>query len=366
MWPLVLITVYCALIVAASLLGGWLPRLVHLTHRRMQMMMSFVGGIMLGVALLHLLPHAVSVSGALDKVSFAALLGVLTVFMMIRVFRVHQHGVDDQLRHEHADDHECGERCHELSPHASPHEHAHHERDHHERRATHSYRLSWLGLFFGLAIHTLIDGVALAASVAAEAHAHHTLTLIGLGTFLAVLLHKPLDALSITAVMAAGGWKGASINLVNVLYSAMCPLGAIAFYAGMHQMGAHQDLVVGLALAFAGGVFLCISLADILPEVQFHSHDRLWLTVLLLAGVLVAFGIGYLEPSHAHDVPDDSAAGSSLEGTLNPLDPRPTILCVASRETSTASLQVRSGVDGDGGRIVVLIDHLGGVIAQVV
>jgi zinc and cadmium transporter len=210
--------------------------------------------------------------------------------------------------------------------------------EHHAHPATHTNRLSWLGLFFGLAIHTLIDGVALAASVAAEAHADHTLSLIGAGTFLAVLLHKPLDALSITAVMVAGGWKASSINLVNVLYSAMCPLGAIAFYAGLHRLGADQDLIVGLALAFAGGVFLCISLADILPEVQFHSHDRLWLTVLLLAGVLVAFGIGYLEPAHTHVLPDDATSVSpEIEDTV-PMQERATRLVHAQQPRGRLAL----------------------------
>jgi zinc and cadmium transporter len=81
----------------------------------------------------------------------------------------------------------------------------------------------------------------------------------------------------------------------------MCPLGAALFYFGVDAFGAHQSLIVGLALAFSGGVFLCISLADILPEVSFHSHDRFALTSALLVGVLLAYGIGFLEPEHAHE-----------------------------------------------------------------
>ena len=58
MQPGVLIAVYCALIVVASLAGGWLPSVMRLTHLRMQIMMSLVSGMMIGVAVLHLLPHA--------------------------------------------------------------------------------------------------------------------------------------------------------------------------------------------------------------------------------------------------------------------------------------------------------------------
>ena len=43
------------------------------------------------------------------------------------------------------------------------------------------------------------------------------------------------------------------------------------------------------------------SLADLLPEVTFHSHDRVWLTAALFLGVALAWGIGFLEPMHAHE-----------------------------------------------------------------
>ena len=69
----VILACYCVLIVAASLTGGLLPWLVKLTHRRMQLMMSFVGGLMLGVAMLHLLPHAVAKGINFDTAAWWAL-----------------------------------------------------------------------------------------------------------------------------------------------------------------------------------------------------------------------------------------------------------------------------------------------------
>jgi len=55
---MILLASYCALILLASLLGGWLPLMVRLTHTRLQVATSFVAGLMLGVGLLHLVPHA--------------------------------------------------------------------------------------------------------------------------------------------------------------------------------------------------------------------------------------------------------------------------------------------------------------------
>ena len=61
-----------------------------------------------------------------------------------------------------------------------------------------------------------------------------------------------------------------------------------------------RHLVLGSALAFAAGVFLCIALSDILPEVAFHSHDRFALSAALLVGVALAYGVGLLESEHMH------------------------------------------------------------------
>lgn len=293
-----LLIIYCVLIVSASLLGGWLPFLMELTHRRMQLLMSFVGGLMLGVALLHLIPHALaeaeSVEHAFDYVAYAVVAGVLLTFFMIRFFHVHQHG------HEVGDGHEH----HEDTCDHGPHEHAHGS-DH-----THTHHLSWSGLFFGLALHTFFDGLALGASVEAGAHDDGAV-LVGVGTFLAILLHKPLDSLSLTCVMSGGRWSRHWITLVNLAFASMCPLGAVVFCYGLGGLASSQPLILGCALGFAGGIFLCISLADILPELQFHQHDRGLLSVTLLFGVLLAYAIGFVEPDHHHAEPRQDATSQS-------------------------------------------------------
>ena len=118
MTTLLLLTIYCSLVVASSLAGGALPGLVKLTHRRMQWVMSFVGGLMLGVAVLHLLPHSVAEQGSIDRAALWLLGGLLTMFLLIRVFHVHAHehgDVGDVVdEHRHAHDHE------------GPCEHGHH------------------------------------------------------------------------------------------------------------------------------------------------------------------------------------------------------------------------------------------------
>jgi zinc and cadmium transporter len=272
--PLVLAAVYSAAVVLASLAGGWLPLIVRLTHTRMQVSMSLCGGLMLGIGLLHMLPHAFAALGSLDQAVIWMMGGLLTMFFLIRAFHFHQH--------------EVAEPPHVHSAKCEPHSH-------------HSPgQLSWMGVLLGLGIHTMLDGVALAASVAAEAQEGHA-GLWGFGTFLAILLHKPLDTVPISILMRAQHAPRKLQHAVNFAFAALCPVGMALFFLGFSRFSELQMTIVGCALAFSAGVFVCISLSDLLPELEFHSHDRVKLSLALVIGVVAAYAIGYLEPEDAHE-----------------------------------------------------------------
>ena len=58
------------------------------------------------------------------------------------------------------------------------------------------------------------------------------------------------------------------------------------------------------------GTFLCIALSDLLPELQFHSHDRLKLSVALLVGFALMAATSAIEPPRA--TPDRAAASGPV------------------------------------------------------
>ena len=296
--PTIVLWIYCGLILLVSLAGGWLPGVLALREKHMHRVMSLVAGLMLGVAILHMLPHAVHKTGSIDECAKATLVGLLTMFFMIRVFHVHQHHMGDDAAGEcsHGLHHHDQPTLHQLGEPAKPHSHSHDHGHDHAHQGAHSF--SWLGLAFGLAVHTMIDGMALGAAVQADATHGHFL-LFGLGPFVAVFLHKPLDALSITTTMASAGWSRKAQMWANLGFGLMCPTGAFLFTLGVNQLP-HQAWWVGMALAFSAGVFLCIALADLLPEVAFHSQDGPALAGSLLVGIALAWGIGFLEPDHLH------------------------------------------------------------------
>jgi len=284
-----LLGVYCLLVAAASLLGGALPSLLKLSHTALQVLMSGVGGFMIGVAVLHLLPHGYAELRSMDYAALWMLIGIVAMFFLIRVFHVHQHATMEPEQHEHVHEH--------------PHEHgpgcAHEHHDHHEHDpCLHDKQFSWLGLALGLSIHTLIDGLALGAAVISGAKQSNWWEGVAASgaVFLAIALHKPLVSLSITTTMAAGGWSPRACSLANIGFALLAPLGAVIFYFGAGQSTGFEHALVGAALAFSAGVFLCVSLADILPELSFHSHDRWTLSAALLIGIAAAVVIGFLEP----------------------------------------------------------------------
>ena len=314
--PLALLFVYCVFVVAASVLGGRLPSLMRMTHVRTQMLMSFVGGLMLGIASLHLLPHSISLISP-SAAGMSTLVGIIGMFLLLRVFHAHAHThcVTDT---SDAEDQPGGGAANDGD---SDVQQASHDHDHsHDHECSHIHgegkRLGWLGMLFGLGLHTLIDGVALAAAVTAETVHGSWLGLAGLGTFLAVALHKPLDAFAITSVMKQGGWRISQQNLVNALFAMACPIGALLFYFGTSQVAA-SDAVLGYGLALSAGFFICIALADLLPEVAFHDHDRGKLTAALLLGIMLAIAIENLPGhSHQHNVKADESEVQPESGEL--------------------------------------------------
>jgi zinc and cadmium transporter len=277
--PFLTLAMQLAVVAAAAYAGGSSLSFLSMGHRRMQVLLSLTGGVLLGVGLLHLLPHAfLQLGRQIDTTMIWVLTGFFLMFLLERAFHGHSHHTADGGKDGHA----CG------------HDHGH------AHAVSAGGRWAWCGAFAGLALHSLADGAALAASVRADAD-HGAGWMAGFATFLAVLLHKPFDAAIIGTLMLNAGVSSRGRGIANGLYALVVPLGAVAFLASLRVFGGHQETIIGVAMALAAGAFLCIAAADLLPEVQFHSHDRVLLTMSLALGLAIAWGITVMErSSHAH------------------------------------------------------------------
>jgi zinc and cadmium transporter len=278
-----------------------IPVWFQLTHRWMQFAVSFVAGVMLGVAVLHMLPHAIgeavaasaaSQTSAVQSTMISLLAGMLAMFFIERFFSYHHHDAPTDETHDHHHSHD--------------HDHSHEDDD----PASLEHDLSWGGAALGLMLHSVLNGVALAAAVQ---HGNEGSSwLAGFGTFLVIFLHKPFDAMTIGMLMARGGWSLPWRHTVNALFSLAIPIGVLVFYFGLMRDGADaatgaRQWFVACALAFSAGTFLCISLSDLLPELQFHRHDRVKLSIALVLGLALAHVAAKMEAAahgaHTHPKP---------------------------------------------------------------
>ncbi len=275
---------YSVAIFAGSLLGGKLSTIVTMTHTRTQLVMSFVAGFLLGVAMYHLLLHSLEdIPGPhADEIAVGcAVLGVITILVLLRVFRFHQHDFSHEaIAIEDHPDH----------------------RDPHDRPGAIDVNpRSVFGVATGLGLHTVTEGIALGASVRIGLLHDGEAILAGLGVFLAIMLHKPLDAYSIIGLMRVSGYQNRACTLTNIGFALLCPLVTVLAFLGVGLLSQLNELhIVGYIMAFAAGVFLCISLSDLLPEIQIHGHDRGILTLAFLVGIGLAYALFYLESDTMH------------------------------------------------------------------
>jgi zinc transporter ZupT len=118
---------------------------------------------------------------------------------------------------------------------------------------------------FGLGVHTLFDGVAIAAGFMIG-------PALGALLFGAVLLHKVPEGFTIASIMlAAGRSRGAAAAAAGIL-GVLTLLGAVltGFFARHH---------VGYALALSAGVTIYVAASDLIPEVNRESDPALGWTV---------------------------------------------------------------------------------------
>ena len=287
---------YSSLVLLASLCGGYLPFRKQVTHSNLQLYLSVSAGVMLGASFFHLMPDALKKSGELF--GWWISLGVVGLFCIERFVAPHSHevgvgGHDHHGHHNHGQSHE---------QHEHDHGHEHHEHNHghehplptQERRAAPAVA-GWTAVL-GLTMHTFMNGVGLAAAVRASA-AGSWMLLPGIALFAAIVLHKPADALAISVVLSRKGVSRSTIVLVQVGFGITVLIGALSFYFASEYIEAGmRSQLIGAALSISAGTLLFIALSDLLPEVQFHRHDRLLLFSALLAGVVFMGGIALLEP----------------------------------------------------------------------
>jgi len=135
----------------------------------------------------------------------------------------------------------------------------------------------WLAVI-GLGVHTLFDGVAIAAGYMVSP------TLGGL-LFLAVLVHKLPEGFTIASILLASGHSR------TTAIAAGGALGLLTL-GGAALTGLVASQHVGYALALSAGVTIYVAASDLIPEVNREGGPALAWTVF--AGLLFFIGADWL------------------------------------------------------------------------
>ncbi|CAN5152314.1 ZIP family metal transporter [soil metagenome] len=232
-----------------------------LLGRLVDRMVAFSVGILLGAALLHLLPEAVE-SGIDPHRLFALLLaGLLGLFLLER-FAI--------VRHSH-----------------------HHEGDAHVHEHGFDARQAGRGglpILVGDSIHNFCDGVVIAAAFAASPERVLVATA-------AIVAHEVPSEVGDFMVLLNAGFSRRRAVIWNLLCSLAGVLGGVAGWWLLESVAR----LVPYALVLASSSFIYIALSDLIP--QLHREGRrsesVLQIVLIAAGVLLIGGVFMLLGEHA-------------------------------------------------------------------
>ena len=240
-----------SVLVAASLTVTVLSRVVH--H-----LVSLSAGVLLGTALLDILPEAFE-SHAKPQALFATLLVGLLFFFLLEKAELYRHS-----HHHEGDEH-------------------HHRHGFDQQQAG---RGGW-SVILGDSIHNFCDGIIIAAAFLAD-------TRLGVVTSLAIVAHEiPQEVGDYIVLLNAGFSRGRAL-----FYNAMSGLASVlGGLIGYFVVGPWESLFPYL-LVVAASSFVYVAVADLIPQLQ----HRLGLkeTAAQLAWLGAGLGIVVLAVSQLH------------------------------------------------------------------
>lgn len=247
-------------IVAATLFGGVLSVLIAaaltegVLSRIVKGMVSLAAGVLLGTAMLHLLPKAFESEAGAERL-FAALLAGLLFFFLLEKANVYRHS-----HHHEGDD-----------PH---HGHAH------GFDAEQAGRGGW-SILLGDGIHNFGDGVIIAGAFLVD-------PALGVVTALAVAAHEIPQEVGDYIVLVNAGFSRARALLYNALSGAAAVVGGVAGYF----LIAPWEEWFPYLMVLAASSFVYVALADLLPQMQQRLRWRQTLAQVgwLAVGLGIAFG----------------------------------------------------------------------------
>jgi zinc transporter ZupT len=228
---------------ALALIGGGVSASIKLSHQRLCVLISFAAGTLLGVTVAAILPESAT---AMPWWELAIAFGTgYAAFALLTKYVFH------------------------VCPACAA--------SHFDEATTHRFSEIASGLIIALAIHSTLDGLALAAGHESHDHGAH----LDLSLLLAICVHKVPEGLALGALLLGAGFSKLRAMCWVAAVESTTVLGGIL---GVLFLDKVPPVWVAAVLAHVGGGFLFLAGHAIFGELM--KHDR--------KSVLLSFGTGLL------------------------------------------------------------------------
>jgi len=242
-------------------LAAWLSFgvLAHLVDR----LVCVSAGLLLAVALTHLLPEALAVGMPNVRLGWVLLIGILGFFLLEKLSLIH---------HTHPHEGDGG--------HGHPHDHG---------RVVGETGRGGLTILLGDAFHNFADGMVIAAAFLVDLHA-------GMLATLAVFAHEIPHEIGDFMILLNAGFARRRAFAFMLMSGAAAMAGGVA---GFFLLAESQALLP-YALVVAAASFVYIALSDLLPELMRRTSLRHSIpeVALVLLGVVLASGLTAVLDAH--------------------------------------------------------------------
>ena len=243
-------------IIAVALAGGVLSvtAAAALTAavgiQRVNVLISYAIGALLGAAFLEILPHALE-HGDAHRMTSTVLFGILVFFVLEKLVL---------WRHCHHD------HCEAHDAHAPTHDHGR----------------SGLLILIGDTFHNFVDGILIAAAFLES-------TQLGIVTALAIIAHEIPQEVGDYLILLHSGYSRARALAFNLLSSLATLVGAMLAYFALSQLTEWIPTLLGLAAAS----MIYVAVADLIPSLHKRTElkatlQQISLIVLGVASIVVA------------------------------------------------------------------------------
>lgn len=263
-----ILSVGAAALVTYGALRAWVPRLV-----------AFAVGMLLGVALLDLLPHAAE-SDLDSHTLFGAVLAGLVAFFILEKIALWRHG------HPHVN----GDAGHSSGAGPAEDDPAVASSDAAAKLSLNSAAAKHPAgamIVVGDGVHNFVDGVLIAAAFLTDFS-------LGVTTTIAVYAHEIPQEIGDFLVLIQSGYSRGEALLWNAVASLMAVVGGLLGYLALAAVNA----AIPYALAVSAASFLYIAISDLVPMLHRSAETRT--AVAQVALILLGIGVVFVRTELVH------------------------------------------------------------------